>query len=124
MQQNCLNFSTLSNQFGKLISRNQKFWFSKYQELGSESIGARTPWIYHGCGKPEVLSKGVYVAKMQFLLKLSHLIALNFGNQQLAKITDPLFPRLPVREPLVGVVFSASPNFVNGKMTQQDYQSA
>ena len=125
-EQNCLNFSTFFNQFGKLMSRNQKFRFWKYQELERESIGAKTPWVYHGFGKPEVLSRDVYIAKMQFLLKryVPHLIALNFGNQQLAKITDPLCPRLPVGEPLVGVDFSASPNFVHGKMTQLDYQTA
>ena len=125
-QPQCLNFGTFFNYFNKLFLTSQKFRFWKYQELERESIGAKTPWIYHGFGEPELLSRKGYVSKMQVLLEryVPRLIALNFGNEQLKHVTDPFNPRLPVGEPLVGVDFSASPNFLHGRMTQLDYQTS
>ena len=62
---------------------------------------------------------------MQNLLEvvIPHLIALNFGNEQIRRVTDPILPRLPLGDPLVGVDFFASPNFVRANMSQHDYQS-
>ena len=38
-------------------------------------------------------------------------------------MTDPKNPRLRVSDPLVGIDFYSSPNFVRAGMTQHDYQN-
>ena len=62
---------------------------------------------------------------MQKLLEkyVPHLIALNFGNEQLARITDKQQPRLPAGDALIVIDFSASPHFFHGSMSQHDYQT-
>ena len=113
------------NKFQALFPANQKFRFWKYQQLERESPEGKEPWIYHGFGKPEVLNSTEYMTKMQNLLEvyIPHLIALNFGNEQIARVTDPKNPRLGVGDPLVGIDFSSSPNFVRAGMSQHDYQN-
>ena len=53
--------------------------------------------------KSSVLFFKEYVEKLQAMLEkyIVHLIALNFGNKPLARITDAVTPRLPVGDPLV-----------------------
>ena len=62
---------------------------------------------------------------MQAVLEkyIVHLVALNFGNKQIARITDSLNPRLPIGDPLVGIDFAASPYFGHANMCQHDYQT-
>ena len=73
----------------------------------------------------EIFSAVGYVKRMQKLIEefVPHLIALNFGNEQLRRVTDPKKPRLPIGDPLVGIDFSSSPNFVRANMSQHDYQN-
>ena len=54
---------------------------------------------------------------------ISHLFARNFGNEQIRRVTDLNSPRLPKGDPLVGIDFSSSPNFVRANMSQHDYQN-
>ena len=63
--------------------------------------------------------------KMQAMLEkyIVHLVALNFGNKQIARITDLQTPRLPIGDPLIGIDFSASPHFLHSAMCQHDYQT-
>ena len=62
---------------------------------------------------------------MQHLLTdyIPHLIALNFGNEQIRRVTELNSPRLPICDPLVGIDFSSSPNFIRANMSQHDYQN-
>ena len=45
-------------------------------------------------------------------LYLPHLIGLNFGNEQLSRVTDPANPRLALGTPLVAFDFSANPKYI------------
>ena len=121
---NCLKLKPFFK-FRKLFRQNQQFKFWKFQELERESKDGKAPWIYHGYSSPKFLLFKDYVDNMQAMLDkyIVHLIALNFGNKQIARITDPLNPRLPIGDTLVGIDFSASPHFVHATMCQHAYQT-
>ena len=121
----CLKFGSFFTRFEKLFSRGHKFKFWTFQELERESIEGKVPWVYHGFGTPEFFNSKEYKCSMQNLLAryVPHLVALNFGNEQLARITDKQYPRLPVGDALIGIDFSALPHFVHGTMSQHDYQT-
>ena len=124
-QLSCLKVKPFIDNFKTLFAKNQKFRFWKYQELQRESPEGKKTWLYHGFGKPDVLSLKSYIKRLQHLLYgyIPHLIALNFGNEQLRRVTDLNSPRVPKGDPLVGIDFSSSPNFARANMSQHDYQN-
>ena len=91
LKPNCLKLKPFFQKFKSLFPKEQKFKFWKYQELKLESLDGKKPWLYHRFGKPEILSGIDYEERMRKLVEqfIPHLIALNFGNEQLRHVTDP-----------------------------------
>ena len=122
----CLRFDLFFQKFADLFADEEKFGLWRYKRLERETGDGETSWQYHGFGKTEYWPAEDYIEGMQDLLWkfIPHLVLLNFGNEMLERITDPKFPRLPVGHPLIGIDFSASPNFLRLGMNQLDYQES
>ena len=109
----------------KLREKSSDFLYWKYQILERKLPNGKS-YSFKDFAPPEVCNKVLYIEKMNNLMKsyLPHLIALNFGNEQLSRVTDPDNPRLPVGTPLVAFDFSLSPKFIHKNMTQNDYHDS